>query len=265
MPRPPPRPALALVALLVTACGSTIQHGLEERDANELVSVLVARGFHAAKAPEQGKRPTWAVEVDAAEATEALRVLTELKLPRPARATTRSLVESPGLIETPAGERLRQLEAEEGDLEEALETMTGVTQASVELVVPGPPRPGQPASPSKAAVLLRVHPEALDRLAQARGELKALVAGGVEGLRAEEVVLVLDPVTLLPPVPPERAVGPGRPLLVALAGGVGVLTVVLLALAALLARQRRGAGRGGPAEPATPRPGSSTPWPRKAA
>jgi type III secretion protein J len=205
------------------------------------------------------------VEVDAVEATDALRVLTELKLPRPPRATTRTLVESPALIETPAGERLRQLEAQEGDLEEALETMSGDTQASVELVVPGPPRPGQPASPSKAAVLLRVHPEALDRLAQARGELRALVAGGVEGLRAEEVVLVLDPVALLPPAPPERAAAPGRPLLVALAGGVGVLTVLLLVLAAMLARLRRRAGDGGPPGAGAPRPASSPAWQRKVA
>jgi type III secretion protein J len=261
-----PRLLLLLAVVLSAACSSPVQHGLEERDANELVSALVTRGFRARKSPEKGRKPTWAVEVDDAEATEALQVLTELKLPRPPRTTTRSIVQSPGLIETPAGERLRQLEAQEGDLEEALETLGGVTQASVELAVPPAPRPGQPPTPSRAAVLLRVRPEALEHLAQTRAELQGLVAAGVDGLRAEDVVLVLDPVSL-----PDRPAGerPGvatRPLVVALAAGVGVLTAVLAALVALLRLQRRRPGPAAltvagaerpprpPASPASPRP-----------
>jgi type III secretion protein J len=128
--------------LLLTACRAQIQHGLDERDANEIVTELHARGFDAQKVPEKGKKPTWAIELDDGKATDALRVLTELKLPRKPRKTTQALVESASLIETPSAERLRQLEAQEGDLEEALETMDGVKSAAVELVVAAPPRPG---------------------------------------------------------------------------------------------------------------------------
>jgi type III secretion protein J len=228
---------LGLAALLLTACSTAIQHGLEERDANELVSVLVTRGVHARKAPEKGKKPTWAVEVEEEETTLALQVLTELKLPRPPRSTLRSLVQSPGLIETPAAERLRQLAGQAGDLEQALETLGGVTQASVELVVSSPPRPGQAGTPSKAAVVLRVRPEALEHLTQQRPELRALVAGGVEGLKADDVVLVLDPVTLDPALPARPAEG-SRPLVLALTAGVSLASVVLVALALVLRRRR---------------------------
>ena len=185
---------LLVIALTLTACRSQIQHGLDERDANEIVSVLVARGFPAFKVAEKNKKPSWAIEVDDERATDALRVLTELKLPRPQRTTTRDVAQATGLIDTPGAEKLRQAEALEGDIEQTLETMDGVVSAGVELVVPVSPRPGVAASPSKASALIRVHPQSLERLQQQREHLKALIAGSVEGLKPDEVALVVDPV-----------------------------------------------------------------------
>lgn len=223
--------ALLLVFVVLSGCATQIQHGLEERDANEIVSALVARGFDAKKVPEKGKKPTWAIELDDSQATEAMRVLTELKLPRPARLKTQTLAASTGLIDTPSAERLRQLEAQEGDIEESLETMDGVTSASVELVVPASPRPGQPAIPSKASVLLRVHPDALERLQQQRSQLRALVAASVEGLQSDDVVLVVDPV-VIPSAPPRvDSRGTLRPLVMGLGVALSVLAMVLVFIA----------------------------------
>lgn len=231
---------LLALPLALAACRGQIQHGLDERDANELVTELVSRGFDARKLPEKGKKPTWAIEVPDDAATDALRVLTELKLPRKGRKTTQALVEATSLIETPQAERLRALEAQEGDLEEALETMDGVRSASVELVVPPAPRPSVAPAPSKASVLLRVQPDALERLQQARGELRALVAAGVDGLRAEDVVLVLDPVAVQAPLapPPQSSAPPSslRALVVVLAL---LLSVLAGALLVVLFRVRR--------------------------
>src|SRR5687767_12954976 len=112
--------AIAVLFLSAAACRSQIQHGLDERDANEAVSALVSRGFDARKMPEKGKKPTWAIELDNEHATDALRVLTELKLPRPPRTTTRDVTSQSALIETPGAERLRQMEALEGDIEQMI-------------------------------------------------------------------------------------------------------------------------------------------------
>ena len=229
---------LSCCLVVLSACATQVQHGLEERDANEIVSALVARGFDAHKVPEKGKKPTWAIEVDEAEATEAMRVLTELKLPRPARLKTQTLAANAGLIDTPSAERLRQLEAQEGDIEEALETMDGVTSAAVELVVPGAPRPGQPMVPSKASVLLRVHPDALERLQQQRTELRALVAAAVDGLKMEEVVLVVDPVAIAPLPPRTAGSQTMRPLIIALGTALSVLALLLVVLAWRLQRAK---------------------------
>ncbi len=211
----PFRTVTLTAAFFLTACSSQIQHGLDERDANEIISALVARGFEAKKVAEKGKKPTWAIELDDSQATEAMRVLNELKLPRPARLKTQTLAQSVGLIDTPAAERLRQLEAQEGDIEESLETMDGVASVSVELVVPAPPRPGQLATPSKASVLVRVQPIALEKLQMQRAELRALVAAAVEGLKPDDVVLVIDPVTI-PEAPVREEPASMRPLVIVL-------------------------------------------------
>lgn len=228
-----PRTLLLSLVVFFTGCRSQIQHGLEERDANELVTELTTRGFDVKKVPEKGKKPTWAIELGDDKATDALRVLTELKLPRKARKTTQSLVETANLIETPQAEKLRALEAQEGDIEEALETMDGVKSASVELVVPVAPRPGTPPTPSKASVLLRVQPEAQERLQQQRAELRALVAASVDGLHTDDVVLVLDPVTVQTPVIP-IAIDAPAPSENGMRAMVVVLGLVLAVLASAL-------------------------------
>jgi type III secretion protein J len=254
------RAVFAVMLLAVSACSAQIQHGLDERDANEIVSALDARGFDARKVPEKGKKPTWAIELDEARATEAMRVLTELKLPRPQRLKTQALAQSTGLIETPAAERLRQLEAQEGDIEEALETMDGVTSASVELVVPPAPRPGSPPVPSKASVLLRVQPDAMERLQQQRGELRALVAAATDGLSADDVVLLIDAVMLPPSPPPSSSTASSlRPLVIAMGAALTVVAVVMMFLAWRLRQARSAPPAREPAPTSAPTP---TPAPR---
>ncbi len=253
------RTLLILCMTVFAGCATQIQHGLDERDANEIVSALVARGFDAKKVPEKGKKPTWAIELDDSQATEALRVLTELKLPRPARLKTQTLAANAGLIDTPSAERLRQLEAQEGDIEEALETMDGVTSASVELVVPPAPRPGQPPVPSKASVLLRVHPDTMERLQQQRAQLRALVAASVDGLQSDDVVLVVDPV-VVPAAPPRVDT---RSTLKPLVIGLGVaLSVLAMALVFLTFRLRSLKVAAAHAPPPTTSAAAPTPPPR---
>ncbi len=261
---------LALVALV--GCRAPVQHGLDERDANEVTTALVRHGFDARKVPEKGKKPTWSIEVEESATADALRVLTELKLPRAHGLTTREVVAQAGLVESASAERLKQLEAQEGDLEQALETMDGVASASVELVVPPPPRPGQIAIPSKAAVLVRVEPEALDRLQQQRAELRALVAAGVDGLKAEDVVLVVDTATTRASVEVTPPAPTLRPLVVSLSLATSLLSV---AVVVITFRKKRGAARepaparasnsAAPASPAAARPVVAASVQRKAA
>jgi type III secretion protein J len=232
----------SVVVMVLAGCRAQIQHGLDERDANEVVSALVAHGFDAKKIGEKGKKPTFAIELDDDHATDALRVLTELKLPRPARTTTKDLASQTSLVETPATEKMRQMEAQEGDLEQMLEGMDGVESASVELVVPAPPRPGQPAAPSKAAVLIRARPEAMERLTAQKPGLQSLIAGAVDGLKGDDVAVVLDPVVVRAPTPKAEAAEAApklKPIAIGLAAACVLMALLLMVLAVKLNAAQR--------------------------
>ncbi len=230
------RSMLVVTVVMLAGCRAQIQHGLDERDANEVVTALVDRGFDAKKVAEKGKKPSYAIELDDEHATDALRVLTELKLPRPARTTTRDLAAQTSIVETPGQEHMRQTEAQEGDLSQMLEGMDGVESAAVELVVPAPPRPGVPVTPSKASVLVRAKPEAIERLTQQRAGLQALVAGGVEGLKPEDVTVLLDPVVVKAPTPKVDDASPRLKQMVIALASLCILMAVLLAAVTLKLR-----------------------------
>ncbi len=248
------RLVLVVLAVFASACRSQIQHGLDERDANEAISALVARGFDARKVPEKGKKPTWAIELDDDHATDALRVLTELKLPRPARTTTREVTSQSSLIETPGAERLRQLEALEGDIEQMIEGMDGVASAGVELVVPAAPRPGQPIVPSKASALIRVLPPAFERLQQQQTAIRALIAGSVDGLKSDDVVVLIDVVSSQVTTPVVVVATSDRLRVVVIAMGLSLsaLAAALVAMGLKLQRRKTSAAAMAPTEPASP-------------
>ncbi|MBX7115373.1 MAG: flagellar M-ring protein FliF [Myxococcaceae bacterium] len=187
---------LLCIVVLSAGCRNQVHHALDERDANEVVAALTSRGFEASKVPDRTKKNSWAVEVADGQSDAALRLLIELKLPRPPRSTTREVMAPSGFVDTPTAEKLRQHEALEGDIEQTLETIDGVASAGVELVIPEAPRPNQPVAPSKASVLLRVQAERTEALRKERDELRALIAASVEGLRADDVTLIIDTVAV---------------------------------------------------------------------
>src|SRR5215472_189898 len=193
--------------VLLLGCSARVQHGLDERQANEIQTVLTERGFPARKAMEDGRPPTWTVEVDPADAADAVRVLAELGLPRARPAGVRELLK-PGLVPDPLEQHALLLEAQSGELSRTLEAVDGVVSARVHLVRPQPARAGAPVGPTKAAVFLRAQPAAAAHLEAMRDELRQLVAGSVEGLEPSAVTLVIAEVVS---GVPSRAPGPVYP------------------------------------------------------
>lgn len=231
---------LLIPLLLATGCRDTIQHRLDERQANELQTVLLERGLDARKVLEPGKKPTWSIEVPEAQGADAVRILAELGLPRLEPEAGCDVFGTGGLIRTPLEEQVCRLQVLERGLEKTLQALEGVLTARVHLVVPPPPRPGQAATPSKASVLLRVQPGQAAALRSSRESLRALVAGGVEGLSLEGVSLMVDEVSTRVGTPAPR--DPVRPqlrfLLAGLAVAVSGLAVALVLLAVRLRHAR---------------------------
>lgn len=232
---------LCFVGLM--GCQTQIQHGLDERQANELERVLSERGFVARKVAESGKKPTYAIEVDDERAVDAVRVLSELGLPHTRAPNTLEVLGGGTLVPSATEERSRQLAGLSGDLAQTLESFEGVTAARVHLVIPAPPRPGQPAGAAKAAAFLKVLPGASEQLDLHRAELRALVAGSVEGLDPEQVTLVINEVASRVMLSPQKpAPNSLLRLLVAVFGlGVAGLAVTVI-LMVLQGRTMRGTG-----------------------
>lgn len=236
------RRCVLLLLVWLTGCQDRIQHGLDERQANELQRVLVERGLDARKVPEAGKKPTWAIEVAEEQGSAAVRILAELGLPRPVEETGCDVFGSGGFVRTPLEEQLCRGRMLERGLEKTLQTVEGVLFARVHLVVPPPARFGQSPVPAKASALVRAAPGHAARLAASREMLRALVAGGVEGLSADAVSLMVDEVATRVETPP-----PGPSVLSRLRVLLAVLCLVItglsVGLSVMTLRARRGRAR----------------------
>jgi type III secretion protein J len=258
------RRCLFVLLLCATGCRERIQHGLDERQANELQTVLVERGLDARKVPEAGKKPTWAIEVTEEQSSDAVRILAELGLPRPAADEGCDVFGGSGLVRTPVEEQLCRVRVMERGLETTLQTVEGVILARVHLVVPPPPRPGQQAVPSKASAMLRVAPGHAEQIKGSREMLRSLIAGGVEGLSAESVSLMVDEVStrVVAPTPATSPLTRLRVLLTVMALFVTGLSVGLI-LMTLRLRHYRAMAEARPTTPSAPARPVVTPGPAR--
>src|SRR4051794_33427790 len=127
------RSLTVIAALVLVACSSRIQHGLDERQANEIQTVLIERGLNAKKASEAGKKPTFAIEVDDEQAADAVRILAELGLPRQKTGSFEDVFNKGSLVPSATEERAMYLDALSGEIARTLEGVEGVTAARVHL------------------------------------------------------------------------------------------------------------------------------------
>jgi type III secretion protein J len=236
-------PVLVLLGLGASGCSARVQHGLDERQANEIQTVLLERGFRARKVVEDGRPPTWAVEVESADGADAVRVLAELGLPRTRPAGVRELLK-PGLVPDALEQHALLIEAQSGELARTLEAVDGVVSARVHLVRPQPTRSGASAAPTKAAVYLRARPAAAVRLRAMADELRMLVAGSVEGLEPGAVTLVVSEV--VSGVPPRAPPPPSSGWAPALLGSALLLLGGAVSMVLLKMRRRRRHRAAGP-------------------
>ena len=178
----------ALLALcLLTACGKTqLYSGLSERDANEMLALLLRNGIDTEKIP--GKEGV-GISVDTARVPDAVALLTAAGLPHRDYASIGDLFKREGMISSPSEERVRFIYGISQELERTISTIDGVLNARVHIVLPGNDPTNRTAKPSSAAVLIRYKPDAsIDALVP---KIKELVINSVEGLSYDRVSVVL--------------------------------------------------------------------------
>ena len=241
--------SLLLGALLGAACSSPLVHDLDEAEANQTLALLQQRGINAEKLRSvEGNRTTYTIQVGRAQAASAWQVLRQENLPRPRPPGVNELFGKPGLVPTAIQERTLAHHALSGELARTLQTLDGVLEARVHLVLvardPLSP-PDAPAPSPRASVLLRLAPGSAT---VDRQEVQQLVAGAVEGLRAEAVTVVMNRTSVAPAAagstelarlgPFQVGSGSRSALRGVLIGGVALVLLLSLALVLILRRHR---------------------------
>ncbi len=232
------RVPLLLLAALAGCADDEILHGLDERQANEVLVALDERGMPASKAREEGVEERWRVDVARGDSARAQRILSERDLPRARPPGFGEVFAKGSMVPTPTEEHALYLHALGGELARSVESIDGVVEARVHLGLrqPDPLRPGERASP-RAAVLVKCRAAACGAVRALEPGIRAIVAGAVDGLDPSAVSAVFAEAAESP-APGKSAGRHVSALLVALAVAAAVAALAFAA-PALRARFRR--------------------------
>ena len=178
------------LCLMLAACKVELHSGLEERDANEIMAILLKNGIAASR--EIAKDKSLTVMVDEGRFAEAVDILQVHSLPREKFNDLCSVFAGEGMISSPAEDRARLICALSQELSRTISEIDGVMSARVHLVLPENDLGRRKAEPSSASVFIRHQDGApIDKLSP---QIKMLVANGIEGLVYDKVSVALVPV-----------------------------------------------------------------------
>ncbi len=232
-----------MLTLLCGGCGTELEHGLDERQANQVATLLESAGISADKEPDDGQSGGFKVTVSRNDAARAFSLLEAHDLPRRGQRGLAETFTGGGLLPSAVEERARLGAALSAELEHTLEALPGVTAARVHLALPeADPLGGEGARPRPtASVMLKT----IAPLGVADSELRKLVAGAINGLQPADVGVIVATVTALEPqvafdhVGPVRVAHESRTTLAAFATST-LAAILLLSLVVILCAMRIG-------------------------
>lgn len=203
--------SLLVVGLLSLAgCTRQLETGLTENDAQQIVVLLRENGINATTEldPTQKKdTAAWLVNVRGQSDTvvRAWKILSENGLPREKVKGLDDVFANAGMIPTAAEEKARLLSGLDGELTRTLDSLPGVVDARVQVVLPDntPLLDKSEQSPPTASALVQFQG---DQPPLKDVEIKSLIAKSIEGLTPENVAVVFKRVQVKPI--PTESLGP---------------------------------------------------------
>lgn len=178
-----------LLMLLLAGCKTELYSGLPEREANEMLGILLDRGMSAEKV--RTKDGSIVLTVEKSDFAQAVRALSERGYPRHEFETMGDVFKSSGLVASPIQERARFIWALSQELSATVAQIDGVLSARVEVVLPNNDLLARNPAPSSASVFVRYDQRSL--VSSLVPQIKMLVANSVEGLTYDKVSVVLVP------------------------------------------------------------------------
>ena len=230
---------LALVSLLcglLAACKVQLYSGLTQRDANEMLAVLLRAGIDAETVV--GKEDM-SVRVEQSQMDRAIELLNARGLPKPKSATLGEVFKQEGLISSPLEQRARFIYAMSEELSRTLGNLDGVISARVHIVIPER-RPNEATSAAPSAAIFIKYQDDYDLNANVP-QIKQLVANSIESLSYDKVSVVLFPSATRADlaVRPKPVEDFDRKSVIVLAGGGALVLVALIGVIVFLVLGRR--------------------------
>ena len=192
-----------LVAL--AGCEAEVEHGLNEKDANEIRVVLSQQGIPSEKRHEEGgDKPTWAILVPKGEVNRATELLVANHLPPDHQPGLSQTYATPSMVPTATEEKARYIGALQGELAQTLESVDGVLSARVNVNIPESSdledRQKRPTPSASVVITYRRTKNAQGQLEDkppvSEDKIKALVARAIPDLTPASVEVALTPANL---------------------------------------------------------------------
>jgi type III secretion protein J len=177
--------------LLFSGCKVQLNAGLEERDANEILSRLLSNGIVASKSI--GEDNTYDLMVVEQQFSAAVDLLESHGLPRKRYSSMGEIFNSEGLVASPMQERARYNFAKSQELSNSIASIPGVMSVDVHIASSQTDSPfDDPIKPS-ASVMVKMNKDFIteDLIPQ----IKHLISLGVQEVDYEQVGVILTAVT----------------------------------------------------------------------
>ncbi|KLK91191.1 nodulation protein NolT [Microvirga vignae] len=178
-------PLLALIG-----CKADLYTKLQEREANEMLALLLNKGVDAARVVAKDGSST--IQVEEKQVAFSIDLLNTEGLPRRSFKNLGEVFKGSGLIASPTEERARYVYALSEELSRTISDIDGVLSARVHVVLPKNDLLRQDATPSSASVFIRHASDA--NLPVLLPQIRMLVANSIEGLLYDKVAVVFVPV-----------------------------------------------------------------------
>ncbi len=179
-----------LCCVLLSACKVDLYSGLDEKQGNEMLALLLSEGIDVEKTV--GKANSVQLLVDENQLANAIEILSRNSYPRDKFATLSDVFPEGGLISTPTEEAARYNYAISQDLAATVSNIDGVLTARVHLVLPkSTQKKNAEKQISKASIFIK-HSSNINLDAYIP-QIKQMVANSVIGLKYENIAVVLFP------------------------------------------------------------------------
>lgn len=181
---------LLMLLLLLSACKTDLYSRLGEREATEMMAILMRHGVDAVRIT--AKDGTSTLQVERSRIPDAVALMKANQLPRSEYANMGAIFEQKGIVSSPIAERARLIYALSQELSRTLSDIDGVLTARVHVVLPRSDPLRGDSGPASAAVFMR-H-DARKPMSDLLPQIKTLVASSIEGLSYSKVAVILLPV-----------------------------------------------------------------------